>query len=222
MAASCRSTRPRRAPCPACSRCGARPTLPTVPPIDFREGSIPALDPYRQPVADQGPRALCRRSDCRGLRRRSLRRRGRRRSRRGGRSKNCRHCSTPGRAGGVFGRAFERGGGDPPGLWRRRRGISHRSSHRRARAWRSAGIPACRWKRAAPSAATTPRAALSNCMAPPKCRIAIRNCCRACSASRLARFTSTSRMSAAASVSAASSIPRMCWFASPPGNSTGR
>jgi aerobic carbon-monoxide dehydrogenase large subunit len=28
--------------------------IPEVPPVDFREGSIPALDPYRQPVLAQG------------------------------------------------------------------------------------------------------------------------------------------------------------------------
>ena len=28
--------------------------IPEIPPVDFREGSIPALDPYRQPVLATG------------------------------------------------------------------------------------------------------------------------------------------------------------------------
>ena len=36
--------------CRASSRCGPRPTSPEVPPIDFREGRIERLEPWRQPV----------------------------------------------------------------------------------------------------------------------------------------------------------------------------
>jgi carbon-monoxide dehydrogenase large subunit/6-hydroxypseudooxynicotine dehydrogenase subunit gamma len=79
---------------------------------------------------------------------------------------------------------------------------------------RHSGVP--------PSAAMTRRAACSNCMARPRFHIAIRNCWRACSACRRAPSTFTNRMSAAGSGSAANFIPRMCWSASRPSASAGR
>ena len=152
-----------------------------MPPIDFREGSIPALDPYRQPIlangcvryvgepvaavfaddpyiaedaadlVDDGDRGTAAGARCAGA------------------------------AVRILAGPRQRGGIDPPGLWRRRRRVPRPPRISSRSSLRSAGIPACRWKRAARSAATTPRAAFWNCTAPPRCRTAIRNCCRACS-----------------------------------------
>src|SRR6476661_832400 len=80
----------------------------------------------------------------------------------------------------------------------------------------SVATPACRWKRVAPSAATTPPATSSNCTAPPRCRTATATCSRACSSSRRPRSMCTQRMSAAASASAVSSTRRTCWCALAP------
>ncbi len=91
-----------------------------------------------------------------------------------------------GGAGRILAGPQQRSGDHPPGLWRRRCGVPHAPRTSSSSSLPSAGIPACRWRRAAPSAATTPRAAFSNCTAPPRCRTAIRNCCRACSAFRRA------------------------------------
>ena len=48
-------------------------------------------------------------------------------------------------------------------------------AYRRAEADQSAATPACRWRRAARSAATMRRATCSSCTAPPRCRIATRS-----------------------------------------------
>ncbi len=134
MAASCRSIRPRRARCRASMRCGPAADIADVPPIDFREGSIPALDPYRQPVlangrvryvgepvaavfaadpyvaedaadlVDDGDRGTAAQSRCAGA------------------------------AGRVLAGPRQRGGDHPPGLWRRRCGVPHGAARRRARA----------------------------------------------------------------------------------------
>ena len=79
----------------------------------------------------------------------------------------------------------------------------------------SDATPAFRWKRAAPSHATTKRAMFWSCMAPPRCRtgIAIRI------AQMLGRkkipFNSTKAMSAADSVFAAKFIPKIFWSVPP-------
>ena len=44
----------RRGRCPACFAVWTAADIADVPPIDFREGRIPALDPYRQPVLATG------------------------------------------------------------------------------------------------------------------------------------------------------------------------
>ncbi len=54
MAASCRSIRVRHARCPGVFAVWTTADVADVPPIDFREGSIPALDPYRQPILANG------------------------------------------------------------------------------------------------------------------------------------------------------------------------
>jgi hypothetical protein len=186
-----------------------------VPPIDFREGSIPALDPYRQPVlATERVRYVGDpvaavfavdqyvAEDAADLVEMEI--------------DELPPLLDAQAAPGEFatGQSSEaavirQGYGDVDAVFRG----APRSN------LPSADIPACRWRPAARSAATTPRAEFSNCAAPPKCRIAIRNCCRACSASRRARSMSTNPMSAAASAFAARFIPRMCWSVSPPRDS---
>ena len=161
------------------------------------------------------PRALCRRARRRGVRRRSLRRGGRRRPRRH------RHRRIAGaarrRCGArrVLARPQHRADHRAPGLWRRRRRVRARRDRGRTRSLRSAATAACRWRRAAPSAATTPRATFSNCTAPPRCRTATATCSPTCSGAARRRSMSTRPMSAAASAFAARSIPRTCWSASP-------
>ena len=123
-----------------------------VPPVDFREGSIPALDPYRQPVLANGARALCRRAGRRGVRRRPLRRGRRRRSRHDANRGIAAAARCAGGAGGIFAGTQQRGGDHPPGLWRRRCRVPHAPSTSSKSSLPSAGIPACRWRRAAPSA----------------------------------------------------------------------
>ena len=151
------------------------------PPIDFREGRIEKLEPYRQPVlatdrvryvgdpvaavfADDPYIA----EDAAELVTIEIEELPVLLARRGG-------------AGRVFARPQHRGGGRAPGLRRRRRGVPRGACGRRAGARRSAAIPACRSRRAAPSAATTPRATCSSCTAPPRCRTATAICSRACS-----------------------------------------
>ena len=79
----------------------------------------------------------------------------------------------------------------------------------------SAATPACRWRRAAPSPATTKRTTSWKCMAPPRYRIGIAIKSRACSAGRETPCSFTKAMSAAASASAAKFIRKMCWSAPP-------
>ena len=68
-------------------------------------------------------------------------------------SRSCRRSRcAPMRARRVRAGPLDRAGDHPQGLWRRRRGVPQRACGRRARALRSAAIPACRWRRAAPSA----------------------------------------------------------------------
>ena len=87
-------------------------------------------------------------------------------------SRNCRPLLRADAAPGEFepGRSH-RAGDRAQGLWRRRRRFPQRACDGRARARRSAAIPACRSRPAARSRATTPPATCSNCMAPPRCRI---------------------------------------------------
>ena len=182
-----------------------------IPPIDFREGRIPALEPYRQPVLAtdkvryvgdpvaaifaEDPYVAEDAADLVTLEIEEL-------------PILLAAEAEPGEF--SAGRNTEvavihQGYGDvdavlrvrPPWWWSSSSG--------------SAAIPACRWKRVAPSAATTPPATSSNCTAPPRCRTATATCSRACSSSRRPRSMCTNRMSAAASASAASSIRRTCW-----------
>ena len=152
--ASCRSTRRRRWRMPGVHR--GVDQLPTSP--TFRRSiSAPTRSPrpeaYRQPALARDLRALCRRSGRGGVRRGSLSRRGCGRAGRRSRSKNCRRpvgrATTPGE--------FEPGRSSEAAivrhrLRRHRRRFPQRARHRRARSRRSAGIPACRWRPAAPSA----------------------------------------------------------------------
>ena len=126
--------------------CGVdRGRFAEVPPIDFREGSIPALDPYRQPVLATRSRALCRRTDRRGVCRRSLFAEdaadwSRRKSR------ICRRCSMRQPRRSNFRRTHSSEAADhPPGLWRRRRGVP-RAPHVVELDLRLAGTPAFRCK----------------------------------------------------------------------------
>ena len=153
-----------------------------IPPIDFREGRI--REARAVPAAGAGHRqgALCRRSGRRGLRRRIHMWRRTPPISSCWRSRNCRSLLAAEAEPGEFSAGRNTEADDhPPRLWRRRCGVSVRAHDGRARARGSAATPACRWKRAAPSAATTPPATSSNCTAPPRCRIAIANCSRACS-----------------------------------------
>ena len=54
MAASCRSTRAAARALPGVFAVWTAADVADVPPIDFREGSIAALDPYRQPILANG------------------------------------------------------------------------------------------------------------------------------------------------------------------------
>ena len=54
MAASCRSTPSAARALPGVFAVWTAADVADIPPIDFREGSIPALDPYRQPVLANG------------------------------------------------------------------------------------------------------------------------------------------------------------------------
>ena len=96
-----------------------------VPPIDFREGRIEKLEPYRQPVLATDKVRYRRRAGGGGVRRGPLCRRGRRRTRRRWRSRSCRRCSSAADEPGEFvARPQHRGGDHPPGLRRRRRGVA--------------------------------------------------------------------------------------------------
>ena len=155
-----------------------------VPPIDFREGRIPALEPYRQPVlateqvryvgepvaavfADD-PYIAEDAADLVAIEIEEL----------------PVLLAADARAGRILARPQHRSRRDPPGLWRRRRGVALRARSSSSSNLPSAAIPACRSKRAARSAATTRRATSSSCTAPPRCRTATASCSRACSSCR--------------------------------------
>ena len=114
--------------------------------------------------------ALCRRAGRGRVRRRSLSRRGRRRARR------ARHRGTaaaPARRRGarrIRTRPLDRAGHRAQGLWRCRRRLPLPRTPWSSRRSRSAGTPACRSRRAAPSRATTRPATCSRFTAPPRCR----------------------------------------------------
>ena len=120
------------------------------------------------------PRPLCRRSDRGRVRGKSLHRRGRRRPRR------CRSRGTAHRH--QCRRSDRRVRYRTTRPNRRSSTTASATSTPRSRTrtpssnWTcaSAAIPACPWRRAAPSAATTHRAISSNCTAPRRCRIATR------------------------------------------------
>ena len=145
-----------------------------VPPIDFRDPSAEVLKPYPPAGAGARPRALCRRSDRGGVRRGPVCGRGCGRAGRGrGRA-----------AAGADRRAASSASSTPaassePTIVRHSFGdidaaFAQGACRRRARPDRPAATPACRWRRAARSAATTRRATCSSCTAPPRCRTAIK------------------------------------------------
>ena len=146
-----------------------------VPPIDFREGPIEKLAPYRQPVlastrcatsasrwpwcsprTPMSPRTPPISSPWR--------------------SRNCRCCSTPAAEPGEFsfGRDTE-AAVLHPGLWRRRRGVQVGAAHRRAQAHQRPALRRAAGDAAARSAAMTPRATCWSCTAPPRCRTGTRS-----------------------------------------------
>ena len=220
-AASSRSICPRRGRCPACSRCGVPPTSPTC------RRSIFARAPSRRSIriaSRSWPTVRCAMSASRSPRcsPKTLTSPKTPPISSRCRSRNCRRSSTRRRRRWNFRRATAARRRSSARAMATSMRCSARPSTSSKSSLPSAGIPACRWRPAAPSAATTPRAAFSNCTAPPRCRIATRNCCRACSRFRRAGSMSTSPMSAAASASAASFIPRTCWSASPRKNSIAR
>ncbi len=126
------------------------------------------------------------------------------------------------RARRVRGRPLDRAGDRGKVLRRSRRRRSARRMRWSSSISRSAGIPACRWKRAARSRATTPPTTCWRCTAPPRCRTGTATTSPACSAAIPRPCICSRAMSAAASASAASSIPRTCWSASPRCGSAGR
>ena len=83
-------------------------------------------------------------------------------------------------------------------------------------------IRACRWRRAAPSGATTARAMCWSSMAPQRCRTRTGSRWRACSGARRPRCTSSNIMWAGASAFAARSTRRTFWSSSPPCASNAR
>ena len=186
-------------------------------------------DPHRRPgalpPADPGPaaRALCRRTGGGGVRDRSLSGGGRSRSRcrRGRRIAGRARCRRGAR--GIRRRPLDRAGRDRGKVLRRRR----RRVSRRRMPWsssisRSGAIPACRSKPAVRSRATTPPTTCWNFTAPPRCRTGIATASPACWAAIPPPCICSRAMSAAASASAASFIPRTCWSASPRCGSAGR
>ena len=189
-----------------------------VPPVDFREGSIPTLDPYRQPVLAKA------------------------RVRYVGDPVAAIFAEDPYVAEDAADLVAVEIEELPPLIDAQATPVEFSQGHSSEAAgamatstphsvkprissnwnWRSAAIPACRSRPAARSAAMTPRAASSNCMARPRSRTAIRNCWRACSSCRRAQFMFTNRMSAAGSAFAANFIPRTCWSALLPSASAAR
>ena len=126
--------------------------------------------------AGHGQGALRRRAGRRGVRRGPLRRRGRRRAGRRRDRGIAAAARRPRRARRVLARPRHRsrrsctqGYGDVEAVF------ASRAHHRRAGADLAAGTPACRWRRAARSAATTPRATCWSCTAPPRCRTGTRS-----------------------------------------------
>ena len=161
-------------------------------------------------------RALCRRAGRRGVRGRPVCRRGRRRSRQRSRSRSCRPLlDSAGAAGRVRAGPQHRGGAHPPGLRRRRRACSARRMHvvelelaHRPPFRRAAGD--ARRHRPLRRRARRSRAARRRQGAAPQPRTAGAHARPAADLDPGLRR----HMSAAASASAASSIPRMCWSAS--------
>ena len=145
------------------------PDIVDMPPIDFREGPIEKLAPFRQPVwrgrfvryvgepvaavfatdpylaEDAAELVASTLRNCRSLRCLGARRRFRQRS-------------------------DDRADDMPPGLRRRRCRLPQLRPHRRNRCRHRPPFRRRRSKRAARSAATTPRATFSNFMAPPRSR----------------------------------------------------
>ena len=193
-----------------------------IPPIDFRLTRIEGLAPYRQPILAQErvryvgePVAAVFATD-------PYRRGGRRRSGRGRDRGTAGHSRRRCRAGRVRGRPFDRAGGRGKGLRRRRRGVPRRACRGRARSldrapFRRAAGNARRHRalrrrpRRAGDARRRQGAALESRQHRAHARRAIPRPC-----------ICTRAMSAAASASAASSIPRTCWSASPRCGSAGR
>ena len=220
-AASCRSTRRRRAHCPACSPCGPRPTSPMC----RRSISARARSRHSIRTASRSwQMARCAMSATRS-------------------PPYLRPTPTSPRTPPIWSKSKSR---NCRRYWMRKRrclsflpdiSASRPSSGRVTatsmpcsaprRMWSSlnspsAGIPACRWRRAARSVTTTPRGVFWSCTAPPRCRTAIRNCWPACCRFRRVRCMCTNPMSAAASAFAARCIQRIFSSASPPRNSIGR
>ena len=147
-----------------------------VPPIDFREGPIEKLAPYRQPVLAMRQGALCRRAGRGGVRRGPLRRRGRRRSRHHGGRGTAAAARRARRARRVLVRPRHRGRrsctqgyGDVDAVFKSARAYRRAEAHQRPALRRAAGMP----RRA--SAATTPRATCWSCTAPRRCRTGTRS-----------------------------------------------
>ena len=146
-----------------------------VPPIDFREGPIEKLAPYRQPVLAMRQGALCRRAGGRGVRRGPLRRRGRRRSRHHGGRGTAAAARRARRSRRVLVRPRHRSRDPDAGLRRRRRGVQVGGAYRRAEAHQRPALRRAAGNAAARSAATTPRATCWSCTAPPRCRTGTRS-----------------------------------------------
>ena len=152
-----------------------------IPPIDFPP------DPHRRaralPPAAACERlgALCRRAGRGRFCGRPVSRRRCRRTCRGGRSKNCRSFCTPHDAARrIRARPIDRACASSARAMATSTPPSAPRMPLSPRRFRSAAIPACRWKRAAPSRATTRRATCSSCTAPPRCRIGTETSSPAC------------------------------------------
>ena len=210
----CRSMPPPPARRPAFMRSGPPQDVADIPPIDFRLSKIAGLDAYRQrvlatdrvryvgePVAVVFAEDPYLAEDAADL----VAARGR-----GTAGAAARADQAPGEF--EPGRSTERGR-CPQGIRRRGCGVPHAHAivalelSRRPPFRRAAGDP--RRDRAA----TTARARCSSCMAPPRCRTGIATRSPGCSGARRRGCISTRAMSAAASASAASFIPRTCWSA---------
>ena len=180
MAASCRSTPARHWRCRASWRCGPSPTSPTFrrsisgspASKDWRptarpswRGSACAMSASRSPPCSR-PTPIWRRMPPTSSR---------------SRSRSCRSFSTPAQR-----RASSRTAARPSRRsWKSPTATLPRRCATRMRWWsstsRSGGIPACRWRPAAPSPATTPPTTCWKCTAPPRCRIGTATTSPACS-----------------------------------------